>query len=388
MKAAILIRDASNAHHWSGLPYFLNKSYISKYEKEIVVIETKKFFYFPEFIFKYTFVRLIKIFYKIAGVDISYSFTGSWLYRFLTFLVIFLNKGRINKTDYLFALVAPYGAARWVKVPIVTFTDSSYAYLVRWQKQRELIGLEISVNRKSYRTIQQSTLTVCLFHIVYNELVENGISPNKLLYFPGGLNLPKQMGEDMPTSQQRFSSMTILFVGRKHYIDGAQKLLAAFKFAQMRLPVIKLVIIGLSTNDLNVSEQDNNLTIIPYLDKGNPDDFARYSEIISRVSLFVNVASIAGAFMATIETMAQGIPFILQEYPDIKLFMKDGAESGILVNDIEVEALSDLIVHLFTNFELWERLSSNAQATASKMSWDNLIVEVEKHLFSTANIQV
>ncbi len=381
MKAVILLRDAKNIHYWSGLPFYLSQAFVSTYGDEATIIQAKYYFRIPELLFNYFIARLYRIFYQFFGIKISYSFTGSWLYRLIVNILFFLHRNKINKNDYLLSIIAPYGAKRWIKVPIVAFSDGSYEFLVKWQLKRTLIGPEATVNQKSYDALSKSSMVICLFRQVYNDLVAKGIHPSELYYFPGGLNLGyiKQKTDD--DIRAKFNRKTILFIGRKHYKDGAVKLLEAFNYVKRVIPETKLVIIGLTIKDLSVKIDNSDIKVIPYLDKTKSEDLKLYTKFIEEATLFVNVAEIGGAYMATLETMAYGTPFILKSYPEIVAFMSDMNSCGLLLNrNIEAIELSEILFNLLTDYSKWSVYSKNAADIASKMKWEKLFYEIENIL--------
>jgi glycosyltransferase involved in cell wall biosynthesis len=381
MKAAFLIRDAKNVRDWSGLPYYVFQAFHSKYQADAILVETKNYFNIPELLFNLTIVKLYKYYYKARGVNILYSFTGSWLNRTITFLAIWANRRKINQADYLITTVVPYGLEKFIRIPVIAFSDGSYEFLAQWKFKRALMGPEINVNKKSYRAINHFAITICLFYQVYDDLVIKGIPPSKLIYFPGGLNLPGLNTLTQAEITAKFHNKTILFIGRKHYQDGAVKLVRAFSYIKSAVPRAKLTIVGIPQSELNLDPNLTDIQVIPYLDKNNSDDLIKYEKLLTQATLFVNVAEKGGAYMTTMEAMAYGTPFILKTYPEIVSFMKTKPTCGtILSTDVDDQQLAQIVINLMADKDKWTEQSQNAMQTARKMKWENLFIDIEDRL--------
>jgi glycosyltransferase involved in cell wall biosynthesis len=381
MKAVIFVRDSKNVRDWSGLPYFVCQAFVSKYGNEAIIIQAKNYFNIPELLFRRSVGQLYKIYYRIFGIQILYSFNGSWLYRLIVKIIIYNNKNKINGADFMLATIIPYGAERWIKVPIVAFSDGSYEFLAMWQYKRNLIGPEIPVNKKSYKAIEKLSLTICLFHQVYDDLINKGIHPSNLLYFAGGINLPFVIPLTHEEICAKFNRKMLLFIGRKHYKDGAITLFEAFNFVKLKLPEIKLVLVGLEEIEFASEKSSSDLKVISYLDKNKPEDYALYTKLIAEATLFINVAEIGGTYMTTIEAMAYGTPFILKNYPEMDSFMSANQNCGVLLNiDVDAEELSEIIIRLISDYNVWMEYSQNALEVVRKMKWENLFEEIENKL--------
>lgn len=375
MKVAILIRDSRNVQDWSGLPYHLCQAFISKYGNEAVIIQAKNYFKIPEFIFNNSIRQLYKIYYKCKGIQIAYSFIGSWLYRLMIQILLYLNRYKINKTGYLFSIIVPYGAERWIKVPIVTLSDASFANLVKWQLNRDLVGPEVIVNNKSFEYCKKATLIVCLFKTVYDDLIQHGIKAERLLFFPGGINLSSSQELSEVLIRNKFEAKTLLFIGRKHYVDGAFKLYSAFNLLRDEIPDLKLVIIGLQQSDImHANSSSENVKYYSFLDKTISSDYLTYVDALKNATLFINIASIGGAYQATLEALSFGTPVILTEYPELTAFLHNRPSPGILTkSDLNQMELSSIIRRILNDFSKYLVYSNNAYKIAYKLNWLNLV---------------
>jgi glycosyltransferase involved in cell wall biosynthesis len=223
-----------------------------------------------------------------------------------------------------------------------------------------------------------------MFPSVYDELIDKGVCSNQLILFDKGFNLKRE--ENTIDIKKKYNNKMILFIGRKHYKDGAQKLIDAFNDVRKDIPELKLVIIGIAPNEL-VDIADKNITVHQYLDKAKTEQLALYKSYLLDASLYVNVAEIGGSYMGVIEAMAYHTPFILKETFELKGVFQNKKPSGVFLNEpITRSVLSDQIVKLLSDIRLWELYSNNAVSMVSDFNWKHMFIKIESFLGDQNNI--
>lgn len=374
-KAALLLRTTQIAD-WSGVPYYIWKSFTDYYGDEALVIVAYKYFYLPGYVYNKYYARFVKYCYRLFGIKIKKSFDRSRIYRLIMRLLLIRNSKQINQAQYLFTLLPPFGInKRLIKVPVLTFSDGSYEHLIRWVERRELTKAEKRVEGIAMKVVQKCASVVCMFPNVYDELIDKGLSNNQLILFEKGLNLVRN--EIEINVIEKYSNNIVLFIGRKHYKDGALKLIDAFKEARKTIPGLKLVIVGMAEGELSIPV-DNGIVVHPYLDKSKPDDLLLYQSSLRNASLIVNVAEIGGSYMTVIEAMAYHTPFILKANPELNLIFQNAEPSGVfLEGDVTPHDLAEEITALLSNFSQWELFSKNAFNTVSEFNWKHLFPKIE-----------
>ncbi|MDY0279165.1 MAG: glycosyltransferase [Salinivirgaceae bacterium] len=377
-KAALIIRT-TGINDWSGVPYYVTKAFREYYGSQGLVINATKYFHIPGYVFNKTIAKLFKYGYRLAGKPLSYSFIGSWFYRWVMHFVLIVKAKKINQSGFLFTFVPPYGInKKTIKVPIIGFSDASFEHLIKWQQQRELNYLERQVENASLRAVKKCAVVVCMFPNVYTELINKGFRPDQLILFDKGFNLDRD--EQNIDVVKKYNNKMILFIGRKHYKDGALKLIDAFFDARKIIPELNLIIIGIAPGELG-DALNNGIVIHQYLDKNIPDQLSLYKSYLQDASLYVNVAEIGGSYMAVIEAMVCHTPFILKECLELKLIFQKKKPSGVFLNEpITRSVLSDQIVLLLSDFRTWEQYSNNAHSMVSDFNWKHLFPKIEVFL--------
>lgn len=374
-QAALLLRT-TQISDWSGVPYYVWKAFTEYYGDEGLVIVAHKYFHLPGYFYNKYFARITKYGYQLFGIKVRNSFDRSWIYRGIMRLLLINKSKQINQARFLFTFIPPFGISnKLIKVPVFTFSDGSYEHLIRWVERRELTKAEKKVELITLKVIHECAAVVCMFPSVYNELIDKGVSHDQLILFEKGLNLIRNENEINLT--QKYSNKTILFIGRKHYKDGALKLIEAFKVAKKSLPELKLVIMGMAADEVSIP-YDNGIVVHPYLNKSKQDELSLYLSCLQNASLFVNVAEIGGSYMTAIEAMAYQTPFILKANPELKLIFQNADPSGVFLDgEINPDDLAKVITSLLSNYSQWEQFSKNAVRMVSGFNWEHLFPEIE-----------
>ncbi|MFZ2865483.1 MAG: glycosyltransferase family 4 protein [Ignavibacteriaceae bacterium] len=378
-KSIVLVAyNSESSISYSGIEYYI-KCAFNEANYKVISLNIKNYINIPSKLFLIFLSKPVRIYYRlIKKVEISYSFYGSLIYRMILTLFFFFNKKTLKKSDLIFMFTAPYGLSKSVQNPIIVYSDGSIKWLIKWQRKRDLVSFEENLHKKNYKAMKRADLIIALFNEVKKEADEYFKDATKTIYFGTGLNLPKLSYSQSKLLNNKFNNQLIIFIGRKHYLDGAHKLLEANKIIKKNKRIVnyKIYIIGLKKELL--TPLDENVTIIEFINKNDVNDIKFYSDLLASATLFVNPSSIGGAYMATLEALYYHTPVVLTQYPEINSFFNDKEKPGLLIRpDLSPLLLADEIENIMGNAQIWLKYSNAASKISNELGWDKLISHIE-----------
>lgn len=175
---------------------------------------------------------------------------------------------------------------------------------------------------------------------------------------------------------QRFSSKKIVFIGGKNYLGAAKELIEAFLFLHKKDKELELHIIGMTSSDLSV--HNDNIFCHGYLRKDIKEECEKYYYLLHNCKVFVNPARQWGGYSSSIEALYYGCPIIVAPYHDfVKEFGKEISFGYYLENDNLASHIANV---LYSNKEEYYQLCMSAHSRVADYTWDNYIEEFIKSL--------
>jgi glycosyltransferase involved in cell wall biosynthesis len=160
----------------------------------------------------------------------------------------------------------------------------------------------------------------------------------------------------------------ILFVGLDWKRKGGPLLLEAFETLRRRLPRATLRIIGCAP-----PIRDSSIIVDGYLDRRNPDQFRRLRHAYAVASCFCLPSAFDPFPNAIIEAMSAGLPVVAFDSGSRREAVIHG-ESGLLVPDGDVDALSEALFAILHGREIRDRMAQTARAFArSRFTWQGVV---------------
>ena len=161
----------------------------------------------------------------------------------------------------------------------------------------------------------------------------------------------------------------ILFVGKKHYRQGAEQLLVAFRRLQEKMPDAELHIIGMTADQLrNVPD---GVICHGYLDKGKREDCYIYYDLMSKCRLFINTTPKWGAFSASVEAMYHYMPVIVSPYSEFVNTFGECIEFGRYHQEQDgADGLCRQMVELLADDD-FDSLAEAAHQAVAEMTWSH-----------------
>lgn len=159
----------------------------------------------------------------------------------------------------------------------------------------------------------------------------------------------------------KYDSNRIITVGRHTYQKAPYLSILAFKMVLERFPEIQFVMIGdgelfeVSKNIVKGLGLDKNILLLGALERKEIIKHIEKSFIYIQHSLVARNGDSEGTPVSIIEAMAAGLPVVSTRHagiPDVVL----EEETGLLVNETEVEQMARSIIRLVENRELAKQM--------------------------------
>ncbi len=186
------------------------------------------------------------------------------------------------------------------------------------------------------------------FEIVYNALDHS--------------KFPFKIGE-------KFPKPTITYFGRLKKYKSIEQLFYAFTNVKKELPDAQVYIVGRGDYEQELREIAEKLGISESVKFWGYVDDNQKIELLSKSHCVVNTSIKEGWGITNLEANACGTLVISANVPGLRDSVKD-CVSGLLYEFGNIEDLSNKIISIFTNKELFDKLNYGAIEWAKKFSWE------------------
>jgi len=287
---------------------------------------------------------------------------------------IFVSR-EISRTDDIDIFVGWLGnCTRSLRVAkkkgIVTVIESGSTH-PRWQ--HEMLKeeywktcrrrLSLPGYRKRYLRQVMKDISVCDHIAIPSKIVEksfvaNGISKDRLIRVPYGVNLThfKQV-------KKKDSVFRVIFCGSLCVRKGLHYLIQAFN--ELDLPYSELMLIGHMDDDIAKFLSDNPNDKINFI---GPRPHKTLYSFYSQGSVFVHPSIEEGLSLVQLEAMACGLPLIATTNTGAEDVIDDGVE-GFIVPIRDVPALKRKIRYMYDNRDVCRKMGVNAKKRAGVFTW-------------------
>lgn len=281
---------------------------------------------------------------------------------------------KIVKGKFDFVLLgageSPLIAYLKVKAPIIYVADTTFANMVDyypWHSNLSVSAL-IQGNKVEENAIQNA------FHLMFssewaaNSAVNKyGASPEKVSVVSFGPNLNK-----IPSMKEIFSKepapvCRLLFLGVNWLRKGGNIAYDTFKNLQEMGVACTLTIVGCNPqlNDCN------NITIIPFLDKNNVDDFNTLYNLLYNSDILLLPTRADCTPIVFSEAAAFGLPVITTNTGGVSSVIKNGINGYALPFTAGWHDYSKVIRELWTDKEKYRKMIlSSRNEYENRLNWD------------------
>ncbi len=365
--------DSTKISTWSNVPFFLARALEER------GIKVNRVNLHPGSNgFHKAFYKLWNVFAKGVFRNKYYTYRRSGIYYFLMERRIRKALKQYPNADLCLFTTYNFTSADYSDKPVLLFNDWTADYDARHFKGIDPSMLPYHQRKfiqRQAHCIETATSVVSLFPGMVADM--RNVYKNKNINYVG--NVVNSLYEAGPASVEvKKSECEILFVGKKHYLEGAQELLEAFARLRKMRPEARLHIIGMKEKKLGVLPE--GAVCYGYLDKGDPDACKTYYKLMRNCRLFINTTPKWGAFSASIEAMYHYMPVIITPYSEFVNTFGKNIDFGVYhAESAGADVLCREMLELLDNRN-FETLADAAHTAVAGFKWETFVGNMLKTL--------
>lgn len=199
-----------------------------------------------------------------------------------------------------------------------------------------------NARRLRHLVLRRAALASVVSDTLRDELISEGVSPNKIVVAPMGVDLH---GRFVPVRTISRQAHHIVFVGRLIELKGVHVLLEAFAGLKIRYPGATLEIIGEGPARASLERLAHELDISPAVTFAGALSQEELPPRYSAASIAAVTSLAEGFGLVAVEAMGCGCAVVASALPSLKSIIVDG-ETGLLFPPGDVSALSAALARL------------------------------------------
>lgn len=271
-----------------------------------------------------------------------------------------------GKYDIVVACNYYFAANLQINIPIVYISDSTF----------DLFKLYLNINNSHYASLAEVTeqrlidnvdvLLYCSEWVKNNAIKHYHADARKINVVEFGANIPAPL-------KYKIESPTdvchLVFIGRNWEKKGGDKVLAAYRHMKEKGFPCTLTVIG-STPPTKI-EDDEGLTIIPFLDKSKEEDLKRLDEILYNAHFLILPTTFDAYGIVFCEASAYGVPSIAANVGGVSQPVREGKNGYLLPPTASGKDYAEKIISIFSNQKQYIALRKSSRKEYEKrLNWD------------------
>ena len=355
------IGDASNVRFWSGTPFHMSKS-LANEGNEVVHIGPLRAPILP--LYK-AYSRLRRTFrrrglspFHAGPVVAQYSADAARKIRAVSPDIVFAPAGST------FAWNVPDG------VPLVYASDATFRLVENYHPNYRNLSRAAreTTERLERKTIARADLILYPSEWAAKSAIKDyGADPPRVHVIPWGANLEEAPDRDSVLGRRKPGPCRLLLIGVNWKEKGADIAIETLAELKNRGVEAELVICGCTPPE---PVTQDGLTIIPYLDKNDPEQRNRLDQLYRDADFFLLPTRADCYGIVFCEAAAHGVPSIAPATGGVPSAIRDG-ETGILLPPNATKAdYATVISEIFANPDRLARLrQSSRDAFEARLNW-------------------
>jgi glycosyltransferase involved in cell wall biosynthesis len=192
------------------------------------------------------------------------------------------------------------------------------------------------------------------------------IDPKKISVVEFGANIPTPQNYSIDINMD---ICRLVFIGKNWEKKGGDKVLQVYEILKEENFPCSLTIIGSTPED--DWEEDEDLTIIPFLDKSKKEDLEKLCDILSESHFLVLPTQFDAFGIVFCEVSAYAIPSITANVGGVGQAVKDGKNGFLLSPDATASDYAEKIKTIFSDKENYFKLrQSSRNEFDTRLNWD------------------
>lgn len=207
-----------------------------------------------------------------------------------------------------------------------------------------------------------------------------GISPENVAVVPwgGNLSLSPTYDEARAMVERRpFGPFTLTFIGVDWRRKGGSLVLEAHRLLRAKGLDVRLNIIGVAPSE----PFDSSVTIVPFIDKANPEDDGRLWAIMEDTHLLFVPSRVEAFGHVFCEAAAFAVPSIATDVGGIPTIIEDGVNGRLLSIGANGQDFADAIGEIFSDRDGYDRMAkASRERHDDRLNWDAFCTTIIQHV--------
>jgi glycosyltransferase involved in cell wall biosynthesis len=359
--AYISRNDPRDIKNWSGTPYFIVKA-LQKHVGDVTYLG--KLHTYQHFIGKVVNGLL-------APLNLRYNYAHS-VSLAKSYASILGRRLRHKTFDIIFAHESTGIALLKTNIPIILITDATFSALEQYYQYFSNLLKFSSTQSRRVENLAFQNASLLFFasewaatHARNDYQLRD--SQIHILYF--GANLT-EFPDSIKIRSRKFEpkECKLLFVGVNWYRKGGNIAFDTMIDLNNRGIDTRLTVCG-TTPPKHI--RNNNLTVIPFLNKNNQQDRQQLFELYANADYFILPTRNECAGLVFCEASAFGLPIIATDTGGVSSYVYNNINGFLLPIDASGKDYADTIMRINHNKDLYYKLSESGRILfEEKLNWD------------------
>lgn len=284
---------------------------------------------------------------------------------------------RISYADLIFfgdLQLSPYLD---VNIPTVHLSDVNFHLFKDYISKNRTKEQDVKIEIKEKKVLSEYTSIIYSSEWAKENTIDYyNINPRKIHVVEFGANIPK------PTNYKidiQTDVCNLVFIGKNWIKKGGDKALSAYKILKAEGFRCTLTIIG--STPLEIQDDDEDLVIIPFIDKSKPADLNRLCEILYNSHFLVLPTEFDAFGIVFCEASAYGVPSIASDVGGVSQPIREGVNGFLLPPNATAEDYANKIKMVFSDKNGYKELRiSSRREYETRLNWDVWEEKVNKIL--------
>jgi glycosyltransferase involved in cell wall biosynthesis len=283
------------------------------------------------------------------------------------------DKLKEQHIDYIFAPRSSTEIALLkTSIPIVYYSDATFSALYNYY---EWFSNFMRISEWEGNRIEKAALNRCTCAVFSSEWAATSAindyhtDASKVSIVPMGPNLKQIPDRELALQPREKDKCKLLFIGVEWERKGGQIAFDTMQALKARGVNASLTIVGCTPPQ---AVQDNDLYVIPRLNKANPAEYEKFVELLSTHHFFILPTRAECFGVVFCEASAFGLPSITTDTGGIASAVRNGVNGYRLPLSATGEEYAELIADLFTDYDnTYVPLSISSRNIFEKeLNWD------------------
>lgn len=271
----------------------------------------------------------------------------------------------------------PVFAPFWVSAPVVLLVHHLFGPAA-FQEASIPFAAATWLLERPVPLVFRDVPTVAVSESTARDLVERGISPERIEVIPNGID-PERYRPDPGVSE--YPRPTVLYLGRLKRYKRVDLVLRAMALLRDRGVDCRLLVAGQGDHRQTLEALRTRLELEDRVDFLGYVSEERKIELLRRSWVHALTSTKEGWGISNLEAAACATPTVASDTPGLRDSVRDG-ETGYLVPHGDVDALADRLGHVLRNEDARKELGRGARRFAEGFSWESIAARWEAFLES------